>query len=308
MQNDCAESMLKSCYEKLYPGQTLSFDLSVLDLPQADLQPELLSVLVLDDDQTFLTSNDPRELERFLARLDKNQYYFLRTGQVGGAGHFQILRFMNDGWELYSSPRNRQILTLGENLTQAGKERLLGSEHASARWGTQPGHYCLLVKSCTQERLQQLMVYLDAFRTGTGTAQQRDERAFNTALNPSAHRNRYILVTNHLNRLMTPELMQLLAEVKAMLQCPSRNERYFQLDNSIDNYLAHADENSQQALIDALNPINFCTEHGAFKQCIYRLLILLGVRPQTLHHWRFFKSPILELKCALHENKLDAKL
>ena len=93
-----------------------------------------------------------------------------------------------------------------------------------------------------------------------------------------------------------------------MLKSKFPEERYLQLNNLIDNYLDQEDESSKQAVIDALKRFNFRTEHGLFKQCIYRLLILLGVHSQTLNHWGFFKSPILELKCSLDDKKLDAKL
>jgi len=296
MQNCDAEFMLRACYEKLYPGKTLVFDTASFPAHEENAS-NLFSVLfsASNPGDFFLSRNDLDSFAQYLSFLDKRYPYFLRIGPYGGVDGFQLLRFINDAWELSSSMTHRQILTRADGLTEQGRALFLGG----MTWGTIYPNYCLSVKCCTKESLQRLMRYLAAFTTIKGAIQDRERIAFRRAIMAEDSIYGYIFFEDYIRKEIGEELRQLLNQMKVMINRPKYSLRMLQLNDAIDAFLYHQDRPSQKALIDSLDCIRFQTEHGVLKRLIYRLLLLLGVSPQRLNHSYFFKSPILELKDAI---------
>lgn len=293
MQNCDVQFMLKACFEKLYPGKTLVFSSAVP--AQEENIFALFTVLYTSSNRGdfFLSQNDAFSFAQYLMRLDKSFYYFLRIGHFGGVDNFQLLRYVNDAWELCSSISHRQILTQGDDLSASAKQQLFSAKE----WGTS---YCLSVKCCTKENLHKLMRYLAIFRTSSGLPKDRAQQAMRRVLVSDDSIYGYIYWEDQTKQEIGQELRQLLNQMKELINAPpyssSRPRLMLALNRAIDAFLEFQDFPTQKVLIYCLNHIKFQTEHGLLKQLIYRVLLLLGVSAQRLNHSCLFKSPILELK------------
>ncbi len=152
-KNTCSEDTIERAFQLVLrqPIQ-FSYDNSTND-DQIDISPvfmkfgEGLSDIWTSGDNVGALSAD-------FSKLNKKKCYFMRVGQGGGAGHYQLLSFddREQGWRGFSSKTNQVLFTQHGEMTGAGKASLM-TRGSTARWGTEQGQYSILIQEATPERI-----------------------------------------------------------------------------------------------------------------------------------------------------------
>ena len=133
----------------------------------ADVQIDLLAFLTIvhGDKNVFkYCGNSASNFLSGIGDLDSSQIYFLRTGTMGGPGHYQLF-FFEPGkkvWWNYSSEKNNFAVTNKKGqMTLAGK-RLL---RPYGKWGMNKGEYAYVFTAVTADMLLPAVQYIIDVRT-----------------------------------------------------------------------------------------------------------------------------------------------
>ncbi len=153
LQNSCSEVALIKGFEKIL-GIALHFDEDHYNNDfQIGLEP--LLKIIPGDDKVFNTDEKSGKsmaaLQAVFDDLDQGSVYLLRTGTMGGAGHFQAVYF-DEGWHVATSSRLPPTPATdadGIVLPQI-KDRLV-TEYAN--WGVESDEYAFQFYSLNRERL-----------------------------------------------------------------------------------------------------------------------------------------------------------
>lgn len=162
MQNNnrCAEDMLTFIARQKDSLPDLHFNEQVA---VNDFQVDLAGVL-LNADQCFCQC-DKKNFEKFLRSLDKREQYFVRTGSIGGAGHWQLLHYIPDnGWQLYSTEQNHCMLTHHDSLVHESADKIFGSNPNPDKWGSNQGQSGIYFWEATNDRVIACTNFLCGFR------------------------------------------------------------------------------------------------------------------------------------------------
>lgn len=161
-QNSCAEAMLTFVAPKC--------GLPAIRFTQSnknDKQIALNGIPTLFVPEHQILSKDRTQFKTFLSTLNKNQCYFLRSGQNSGAGHWAILHFREgQGWQIFSTPVNQEMITdANGELIEEGAYKLLGNpDKGTAIWGVYMAHYSISIWEATRARVIDSINYVCGFR------------------------------------------------------------------------------------------------------------------------------------------------
>ena len=152
VNQDCAEQMLINIAQRSL-NITLSFN---YPMPIDDAQLDISAAWVTSPDEqkkVWTSGKSEATLLDDLNKLDRDKTYFLRTGQNGSAGHYQMLYFDNTSntWQSFSSKNNHYPVTSPTGkLTEQAKSNLL-SQYAN--WGMENGQYSMLVVEASEQNI-----------------------------------------------------------------------------------------------------------------------------------------------------------
>lgn len=152
VNQDCAEQMLMNIAQHSL-NITLSFD---YPMPIDDVQLDISAAWVTSPDEQkkiWTSGKSEAMLLDDLNKLDRDKTYFLRTGQNGSAGHYQMLYVDNTSntWQSFSSQNNHYPVTSTTGkLTEQAKSNLL-SQYAN--WGMENGQYSMLVVEASEQNI-----------------------------------------------------------------------------------------------------------------------------------------------------------
>ncbi|NBX85405.1 MAG: hypothetical protein EBQ95_07350 [Gammaproteobacteria bacterium] len=162
-QNSCAEAMLTFVAPKCgLPA------IRFTNVTQNDIQIALNGIPKLFVPEHQILSKDRTKFKTFLNNLNKNQCYFLRSGQNSGAGHWAILHFREgQGWQIFSTPVNQEMITdANGELIEEGAYKLLGNpDKGTAVWGEQMTDYSISIWEATRERVIDSINFVCGFRS-----------------------------------------------------------------------------------------------------------------------------------------------
>ena len=166
-QQACAENAIEKAFSVVM-SRNIEFN---HDRSESDQQIDIGPVyMVYAGEGKNWTSGNKKEalLADFMA-LDKKKSYFMRSGQVGSAGHHQLLSFdlRADGWRGYSSEANQTLYTRGNGLTEEAEGSLM-TNSLTARWGTLDGEYMIALQEATPERIIAAANYVHDCRMAGG--------------------------------------------------------------------------------------------------------------------------------------------
>jgi hypothetical protein len=164
LQQDCAEKTLQTAAMKLLRRPiTFNYESTVAD-EQVDIIPAIAPHLA-DAEKKLLTSGkSEHSLLEDIEKLDKSEVFFVRTGKVGKAGHYQLLYFdeASNGWRMYSSETNNYLLTKDGALTEDGINSIV-AKHAT--WGQLEGNYAISMLKLSPINLMRAANYVYDMRT-----------------------------------------------------------------------------------------------------------------------------------------------
>ena len=152
-QNTCSEDTIERAFQLVLkqPIQ-FSYDKTEND-DQIDISPVFMRFGEGRSD-IWTSGHSESALLADFSKLDEEKSYFMRVGQGGGAGHYQLLSFDNkeQGWRGFSSKTNQVLFAHHGAMTDAGKAGLM-TRGSTAKWGTQQGQYSILIQEATPERI-----------------------------------------------------------------------------------------------------------------------------------------------------------
>jgi hypothetical protein len=178
-QLTCAEDMLEKAAE-VVTATTITFPRE----NQGDVQADLGPVFSHLEPITWKKKPPSAALIDGIGSLDKEQAYFLRTGQIGGKneingkfyedrGHWQLLFFQETAaggvWHCYSSPNKPNdtyfdVTCPDGSLTDIAIEKLTISNQRN--WGDESGKFCIKLIAATPALVIETANYLLGFRNG----------------------------------------------------------------------------------------------------------------------------------------------
>lgn len=167
LNNGCPEQVVLSAASRI---SSASVDILMAKLRKAyrgkalkDDQVDLFTFFGLKSSGSNILSywgDSAEHLSEGLKTLDPNIVYFLRTGQNGHGGHYQLLYFESGYWKVYSSPRvasaNYVLTDYEGNVTTAGRT-LLAEE---GTWGKKRGNYRYALTPSSEDLFSPLMDYI----------------------------------------------------------------------------------------------------------------------------------------------------
>jgi len=178
--NTCSEDMISTAYSVVFREQgALRFNTEILT-QQNDDQIDLSTVVALANCETFTLESKSREVFQALIneKLENTKCYLMRTGTVGGAGHFQLLRYVNNQWEIYSTQTNNFKLTsLDGVLLEDAASNLQGALASPAIWGIELGNRMIFLAEMNPAFIINAANYIAQYRRSNGTEDERSAAA-----------------------------------------------------------------------------------------------------------------------------------
>jgi|TARA_B110000967_G_scaffold203110_2_gene243178 hypothetical protein len=166
LDQDCSEQMILTTAGKLDPtlDKILLEKLRVgyNDKEISDVQIDLFTFLGIKYSEKTQIKYCGKTTIDFLKVLDAlvvTSLYFFRTGQNGGAGHYQLLYFDDNTWKVYSSPTNTNNGALTGppgQLTNKGLSFIV----PNGTWGPDAGNYVHVFTKVSKEMLVPLLDYV----------------------------------------------------------------------------------------------------------------------------------------------------
>jgi len=164
MKQDCSEQMILAAATILNPNLTEiilnKLRAAYVGKDIADIQIDLFTffgIKTTERNRLEYFGKSEEELLTGLTTLNPDSLYFLRTGQNGGAGHYQLLYLENSSWHVYSSPTNHYILTDNNgNITEKGESLL----RPFGTWGEQQGQYRYALTMATEDIILGVIDYI----------------------------------------------------------------------------------------------------------------------------------------------------
>lgn len=164
MKQDCSEQMILAAATILNPLLTEiilnKLRAAYVGKDIADIQIDLFTffgIKTTERNRLEYFGKSEEELLTGLTTLNQDSLYFLRTGQNGGAGHYQLLYFENSSWHVYSSPTNHYILTdKNGNITEKGESLL----RPFGTWGEQQGQYRYALTMASEDIILGVIDYI----------------------------------------------------------------------------------------------------------------------------------------------------
>lgn len=172
---DPLEKLNNSCPEQVVLSAASRISAEIVDKLMEKLRKAYRGTPLRDDQIDLLTffglktpdanilaywGDSAEHLAEGLKTLNPNIVYFLRTGQNGHAGHYQLLYFESGYWKVFSSPRKASanyILTDYEgNVTDAGRTLLT----EKGTWGVNEGNYSYALTPTSEDLFSPLMYYI----------------------------------------------------------------------------------------------------------------------------------------------------
>ena len=171
LSQSCSEKAVLAAAAKLDPPLKKFLFAHIREVYAAhspkDVQIDLLTFLtIVHGDQNVFKycGNSSANFLTGIDELDSSKIYFLRTGTMGGPGHYQLFYFEpgKNVWWNYSSEKNKFAVTNKKGrMTLAGK-RLL---RPYGKWGMNKGEYAYVFTAVTVDMLLPAVQYIIDVRT-----------------------------------------------------------------------------------------------------------------------------------------------
>ena len=171
LSQNCSEKAVLAAAKKLDPPLEKFLFAHIHEVYAAhrprDVQIDLLAFLTIvhgDKNLFKYCGNSAADFLSGIDDLDSSQIYFLRTGTMGGPGHYQLFYFEPDKnvWWNYSSEKNNFAVTNKKGrMTLTGK-RLL---RPYGKWGMNKGEYAYVFTAVTADMLLPAVQYIIDVRT-----------------------------------------------------------------------------------------------------------------------------------------------
>ena len=165
--NTCAEETIKKAFELVLSKQIGFNQALALNDIQIDFNPVFL---VHEGISTlFFTGHNQIDLAKSIATLDKSKSYFLRTGIIGGAGHWQLMYFAKNlsHWLVFSSETSNYSCTYPDgSLTDTAIGALIVS-NSRYGWGNNVGQYAISLQEATPDRVKAVANFIADVRCST---------------------------------------------------------------------------------------------------------------------------------------------
>lgn len=181
-QNTCAEETIKKAFDVVL-DRVITFN---TELAKNDIQIDFNPVFLAQEgiSMLLLTGHDPILLANSFRELNPQVSYFLRTGTMNGAGHWQLLYYKKDTleWRIYSTATNYFICTNPDGSLTPEAASVLVTKHGA--WGLENGQYVLLLQEATRDRTISAANFVTDVRLSSNP-NTADEMAINHLFNAS---------------------------------------------------------------------------------------------------------------------------
>ncbi len=169
LQNTCAEAAIQAAVGILKPGVRAEFTKNgVLSKDfQIDLSYVFSRIPGEHDDWDNIQSAD--DISAKLSKLNPNKIYFMRKGEILGAGHYGYLHYDKPSsiWKLFTGP-NRDFSITHPPQTDAACGAVIDgiyeSEFKHLHYGKERGDYSVSLDEINEPRAIAAMNYIAAFR------------------------------------------------------------------------------------------------------------------------------------------------